>query len=268
MKNESVMNQLQFNVQKINNGIISNGPDGPTHFKNELDLFSHVCTNSILSHSQREAFGFEESSLPNLLDNPKLKNGYQLSIVIGELPEVIPVLTKKESIRNLIDEVIKSGADVVPEEVLENLRISVNRSNAYKSEVLSKYDFMKQKEKFKLTTKDLAKIVGKSEMGFYQTERSINKGIQTFENYKTRMTLTILIKYYEMIGGAKAKMVNELASLKDVVEKIAYELRLRELNGGLTDPKVLGSYAKTLFEAIGTANMPNKSMAIEFLKHR
>lgn len=258
--------QVQVSVQTVNNGVVATGPDGPTYYRDHSSLFEDIVSKSFNPDMKDEEI--KKSMYPNLLGDAKYDNGFQINLLVSELPKEAPVLTKYEEGQKLLREVIDSQKEA-PEVDATDIRLSVNENNAYSAEVLSKkYDFMKLKKNFGFTTKRLAEIVGKSEMALYQNELSIKKGIQKFSAAKIRVDFTVLAKYYDRLSGKKSELVSELAVLQDAVEVVAMKMRLVSLNNHVLKGAELEDLVDTLFSALRIPNKPNKGMVIEALKHR
>lgn len=272
MKNEvEVIREVKANVQVLTNGVAVNCVGDLTAYSN-LEEFFEVLIPKVFPLDLEEAKKEDDfnSGYPFLLAGDEFKKGYQVTLSVSELPNFNEAPTRvksnEERLREILDET-KDRTDLTSDD-LEGIRLSVNEKNAYSTEVLKKFDFSGNKERFGVNTQFLSDLVGKSMEAFYQQELKQRKGEMDFLRASSRITFTIIAKYYEAMGGKKAKMVDELEELKSHMRIIAYKLRLMELNNNLVPTKEIGKLVEVAFKAIKVPNLPNKGMAIEFLRDK
>jgi hypothetical protein len=126
-----------------------------------------------------------------------------------------------ETIENLRDQLVqKEVFDPFKNNQINEveLRLSVNKTNAYSVQRLQSIDFISLDAQLPMSHVRKAEISGMHQATFYANWTTIKKGNPVFASPQARVGMTILAKYYELALGVRSSKKDELDRITDGIK--------------------------------------------------
>lgn len=217
-------------------------------------------TNGWIEHN--EAGEYIIHSTPNLIveefNSTLLRSSIFDSIAVGN--DAILELSlydnsiEDKTLEELREEVIEKAEPYnpfrnQPKEEEEDFKLSVTLQNAYSTEELKKVNWEEFIVNSNLSYKEMAELTGETESTVYQMFYSIKKGRNKLNFNSTRIRLTLLHKYVNLIQGRKVSLSSEISEMKEKLSEITSKIvSLVEMEGNYVRKKLLSPLLKELTE--------------------
>jgi hypothetical protein len=194
--------EIKIEVKKISNGFLftetcSESQEKLTFKESKSNVFDLLKDNE-------EYIEFIENEDDYLLVEVALHN------VSQKTPEPdINSLREKVVVKEVYNPVKTKDID------LNELRLSVTKNNCYSAERLASIDFKALDQQLPMSFVKRAEIAGAKSQTIYSMYSRILKNTATFQTTQSRIYMTVLAKYYEMVLQIRSSKKDELERVTD-----------------------------------------------------
>jgi hypothetical protein len=211
------MKSLRITIEKLDGGYISDAEGKRKIYKETEDVIDAVGINKLLNNIDSDEYKLNIDLVPKEIES-----------------EYIDVLTfgmqlKKDENIDLRNVIEKETFNPFPKKAEDNeplTEIKVDEKNCYSTARLQAIDWNAFDQQLPLTVVEIAEITGANVTTMYSTWRKAKDGTLKYQIKNTKITMTILAKFYEKNLGIRTSTKEKIELLKEQMLKSIREMEL------------------------------------------